>query len=357
MERKNQMNRVAILNSPEYAKCREKIAEGFDLLNFDDDVREKKVLLKPNLLSARTPDSSVTTHPEIVRAVAEIFLRRGAKVSVGDSPARVSTITAARAAGIESVCRELDIPLVDFDDPVSVVLQEGTYRNFEIARPVLEADLVVNLAKLKTHSLTLVTFAVKNLFGCIPGARKQGWHFRARNMGDFSRMLLDLARYLKPSLTVLDGVEGMDGNGPSNGRKIYPGIVALSRNVFSLDDAIAELFQVKHSKVPLLRMAREENLVGEYEIVGDGPVPARLVLPETNYIAVYGAGFLRHFVTKFPRIDRKNCIECRNCEKACPVGAIEIDRFRIDYSKCITCYVCHEICPENAIVFKRRFHI
>jgi formate hydrogenlyase subunit 6/NADH:ubiquinone oxidoreductase subunit I len=104
-------------------------------------------------------------------------------------------------------------------------------------------------------------------------------------------------------------------------------------------------------------MAREEGLVDEYEVVGDAPVPSRLVLPETNYIAVYGAGFLRHFVTKFPKIDKKKCIECRSCEKACPVGAIDIDRFRIDYSKCITCYVCHEICPENAIVFKRRFHI
>lgn len=319
-------------------------------------MRNKKILLKPNMLSARAPAQAVTTHPEVVRAVASIFLELGARVSLGDSPAGVSTEVAAHASGIAQVCEELSIPLVDFDDPVSILLERGTYRRFEIAGPVLEADMVVNLPKLKTHSLTQVTFGVKNLFGCVPGARKQAWHLRVRNMTDFSLMLLDLASHLKPALTVLDAVEGMDRNGPSNGRKIHPGILAISSDVFILDDAVAELFGVNHSKVPILELAREMGLVEPYEVLGDDLKPEKLVLPETNLIAVYGANFLRRFATKFPLIDRSNCVSCRKCERACPAGAIELETFTIDYRKCITCYVCHEVCEKNAIHFKRRLN-
>ncbi len=350
------MKRVAVLSSPEYARCREKISEGLDLIEFNETLQGKKVLLKVNLLSARLPDSCVTTNPALVRAVAEVFLRKGAIVSIGDSPASVRVEVAAYAAGITEVCEDLGVPLVDFDDPVPVVLEQGTYRSFEIARPVLETDLLVNLPKLKTHSLTQVTFGVKNLFGCVPGVKKQGWHFRVRNMKEFSAMLLDLAGYLRPSLTIIDGVEGMDGNGPSNGRIIRPGIIGISRDVFALDDAVAELFGVIHSKVPILRLARERGLVGDYKVVGDEVEPKNLSLPETNLIGVYGAALLRRLVTKFPKIDRKKCVSCRVCERACPAGAIDTSRFNIDYGKCITCYVCHELCPEDAIVFRRRIH-
>ncbi|WP_214061419.1 MULTISPECIES: DUF362 domain-containing protein [unclassified Mesotoga] len=356
MENENLTKRVAVLSSPEYARCRKKISEGLDLIEFNETLQGKKVLLKVNLLSARSPENCVTTNPAFVRAVAEIFLERGAKVSIGDSPASVSTAVAAHASGIASVCEDLGVPLVDFDDPVPVVLEHGTYRSFEIARPVLETDLLVNLPKLKTHSLTQVTFGVKNLFGCVPGVKKQGWHFRVRNMKEFSVMLLDLAGYLKPSLTIIDGVEGMDGNGPSNGRIIRPGIIGISEDVFALDDAIAELFGVINSKVPILRLAREKGLVGNYKVVGDEVEPKKLSLPETNLIGVYGASLLRRLVTKFPKIDRKKCVSCRVCERACPAGAIDVSRFNIDYGKCIACYVCHELCPEDAIVFRRRIH-
>ncbi len=345
---------MTVLSNTEYARCREKIVEGLEQIGFVDDLKGKKVLLKPNLLSPRTADSSVTTNPEFLGAVASVFLQRGATVSVGDSPARASAASVARVSGIEKVCNELSIPLVEFDEPVQVLLEKGVYRRFEIARPVLEADIVVNLPKLKTHSLTLVTFGVKNLFGCVPGSKKQGWHFRARNMSDFSRMLVELASYINPSLTIMDGVEGMDGNGPANGRKIYPGVIAISRDVFALDDAVASICGIKHSRVPILRIARELGFVSSYETVGDKIERIDLVLPETNYIAVYGARLLRRFVTKFPAIDHKRCIKCGNCESACPAGAITLESMKIDYSKCITCYVCHELCPENAILFRRR---
>lgn len=350
----SQTKRVAILSSPEYKKCREKISEGLDLIGFDETLRGKKVLLKVNLLSARSPESCVTTNPLFVRAVAELFLGRGAEVSVGDSPASVSTSVAGYASGISQVCKELGIPLLDFDDPVQIVFDEGTYRSFLISKPVLETDLLINLPKLKTHALTRVTLGVKNLFGCVPGAKKQGWHFRVRNMKEFSKMLLDLAVHLKADLTVIDGIYGMDGNGPSNGRIIKPGIIGMSRDVFALDDAIAELFGVNHSKVPILQIARDRGLVGDYDIVGDEVHPEKLLLPETNFIGVYGAAILRRIVTKFPKIDRERCRSCRVCENACPAKAIDINRFAIDYNKCITCYVCHELCPEDAIVFTRR---
>jgi len=177
----------------------------------------KKVLVKPNLLSPRKPDEHVTTHPLVVKAVLEFLLALGVKPVVGDSPAVGNLERVARISGIKDVCDELGVELVPFED--CVIVDGEIFRNIKIAKVVFEVDGVVNLPKLKTHSQMMMTLGVKNTFGCIVGIEKSSWHLRAGTDENFAKLLIDVHRVVSPILTVLDGVWGMEGNGPSNGEK------------------------------------------------------------------------------------------------------------------------------------------
>ena len=311
----------------------------------------KKVLVKPNLLSPRKPDEHVTTHPLIVKAVLEFLISQGLKPIVGDSPAVGSLERVAKVSGIKDVCDELGVELIPFEEYVTV--KGDTFRGIKMAKAIFEVDAVVNLPKLKTHSQMVMTLGVKNTFGCIVGIEKSSWHLRAGTDENFARLLIDVHRIVSPVLNVLDGVWGMEGNGPSNGEIKFFGVVAISRNAFALDDAIVRSLGVNPDDVFVLREAKKKGLIPDYEIVGD-EFKSSIKLPTTRSFLSRAGRIIEPLITKVPRFDKKKCVKCGICEEKCPAKAIDANLQRIDYEKCIRCYVCHEVCPENAMKLVRR---
>ena len=315
---------------------------------FSGDFRAgERVLVKANMLSPRPAERAVTTRAEIVRGVLKFLLEMGTKPFVADSPAVGSAVKVAQACGIMEVCQELSVPVIDLNNPIK---KDGqVYKRINISSVVFDADKVVNIAKLKTHAQMVLTLGVKNTFGCVPGLEKSRWHVRCGTNENFAKLLVDVHLLVNPVLTVIDGVEGMEGDGPSNGEKKRFGLIAASKNAFALDHAIAARLGVKPESVYTINESMQRKLIEKYEVVGDWE--GSIKLPSTSHVLPI-PGFLKKIVrstVRVPKINKRRCVSCRICEKRCPVHAIDIDAHRVDTRKCIRCYVCHEVCPENAI--------
>src|SRR4030042_4836375 len=209
------------------------------------------VLLKPNLLIGRPPEKAVTTHPSIIKGMIQIVREAGGVPFIGDSPSIGSLSKAAEKAGIKRVAEENDCPLKEFKDPIVPKDRYGKFfKHIEIDRAVLEADVVINLPKWKTHNLTLLTLGVKNLFGCIPGPQKALWHLKAgESRKVFAQILFDIYRMIQPSLTVLDGIVGMEGTGPGSGDPIPLGLILASRDPLNLDQIVCDLLGIPRAAV------------------------------------------------------------------------------------------------------------
>jgi uncharacterized protein (DUF362 family)/Pyruvate/2-oxoacid:ferredoxin oxidoreductase delta subunit len=326
--------------------------------------RGDRVLLKPNLLTARHPDRCVTTHPAMVKAVAQLIQEAGGIPAIGDSPGVGGLRRVAAQAGIAEVADELGCPLVEFTDVAQISTGEAyTFRRFELARAVLEADVVINLPKVKTHSQTLLTLGVKNIFGCIPGMRKAQWHLKAGiDHAYFAGMLTELCQIVKPALTIADGIIGMEGDGPGSGDPRPLGLILAGGSPHALDTTICRIIGVPPEDLLTIQAARQRGFEGtdpkQIEVVGQrvedlGVAPFRLPRRfdvQWNLPAFIKRPLKNVFVPK-PRVDRDLCKRCGGCAGVCPPKAISLSDkgVRIDYRTCIRCYCCQEVCPEAAV--------
>ncbi|MBF2076475.1 MAG: DUF362 domain-containing protein [Synechococcales cyanobacterium C42_A2020_086] len=209
-----------------------------------------RVLLKPNLLTGARPGKECTTRPELVYAVAQLVLAAGGKPFLGDSPAFGSARGVALANGYEPIVNELQLPIIDFQGRrYQTVNQE--LNHLLLSKEAMDADVVINLPKVKSHVQLTLTLGVKNLFGCVPGKMKAWWHMEAgKDPVRFGTMLVETARTIAPNLTILDGIIGHEGNGPSGGEPRPLGVLGASANVFALDRAMVEILNVDPAKVP-----------------------------------------------------------------------------------------------------------
>ena len=219
------------------------------------------VLLKPNLLAGADPARRITTDPALVLEVGLMAKDLGARLMIGDSPALEGTFRAAKRAGIVEVAKRLGAKMKDFNEPVRVSAPAGSvFKSLELARPVLEADVVINLPKLKTHCQMLLTMGVKNLFGAVVAQRKAEWHHMVGADRDtFASLLLDIQRTAAPSLTILDGVWGMHVMGPRNGEPFHYGFLAASQDALALDLAVCDLLGVPRPRFPPGQGGREKG--------------------------------------------------------------------------------------------------
>jgi len=209
-----------------------------------------RVLLKPNLLTSSRPTKECTTRPELVRAVAQMVIEAGGKPFLGDSPAFGSARGVAIANGYLPILEELNIPIIEFHGQRYEVANE-TFNHLRLCKEAMEADVVINLPKVKSHMQLTITLGVKNLFGCVPGKMKAWWHMEAgKDSQRFGEMLVETAKAIDPNLTILDGIIGHEGNGPSGGEPRHLGVLAASPNVFALDLAMLEILQVPAHQVP-----------------------------------------------------------------------------------------------------------
>ncbi|MEG0491738.1 MAG: DUF362 domain-containing protein [Clostridia bacterium] len=353
------MSTVSVQTTPDYsAEALDRaIAAHFEALHVAQFLTPAtRVLLKPNLLAARDPSLAVTTHPALLLAVARYLHAQGVKkITLADSPGGLYTVPTLRK--LYAGCGLLELEkLVTLNEDTSFFERDG----FTLIQPLAQADFVINCAKLKTHGLTVMTAGVKNLFGCIPGLRKPELHCIKPTIDSFAEMLLKLSQAVAPTLTLLDAVDCMEGNGPSGGSIRRMGVTLASRDIYALDEQAALLMGLRPITVPTVRLSRTLGLLrAETTLVGDPLTPAAppFVLPDsvTKGEKLFTPNGLFHRLcgrkTAFPCVITASCIGCGRCAESCPKHIIQIVKHKavIGRKGCISCFCCQEMCPEHAI--------
>ena len=339
---------------------------------------EEKILLKPNLLKKAEVEKAVITHPAVVAAFGRILREEGYQnVILADSCGTGNTVKVIRGTGMDTALEKLGIPAVDFTEGVHVDYPEGIQaKEFIIPRELLESDCVISLSKMKTHALERITGAVKNSYGFIFGMNKAMGHTRYPSADSFARMLVDLNKYVKPRLYIMDGIMAMEGNGPGSGDPVPMNMMLMSTDPVALDSVFCSLVHLKPQMVPTnyhgekmgLGVWREEDLelytpdgrITLEEAVKRYGNPSFHVdrRPVRHGIWEKMAKALNIFQKK-PYIEKDLCIRCSVCVNSCPVPGKAVD-FKngknqppvYDYKKCIRCFCCQEMCPKKAIKVK-----
>ncbi len=338
-----------------------------DLGGLDSVVKNgDRVLLKPNLLKSAGPDEAVVTHPAFMEAVAAMVKDCGATPFVGDSPPLGNLPRVLSKSGYDLFMKKLNIQAVPFTEKITAEFSdERLFRRLDLAKEIFDFDVVINLPKLKTHCQMVLTLAVKNLFGAIVGADKAAWHLRAgKDFDSFATVLVQIFEKVRPALSIVDGILGMEGNGPNAGVPRKIGLIAASSDPVALDAEICRLVGIPLESVRTCVIGQNLGLgtteVDRIERLGDGLVgfplsdferPKSMTmtwnLASGNLIRKF---MENHLVTK-PDIDASLCKNCGVCMKHCPPQAISETNgtMAIDRSKCISCFCCHELCSNEAI--------
>ena len=332
----------------------------------------QRVMLKTNLLSPSTPDRLIVTHPSVVAAMARLVKEAGGTAIIADSPGGPFTRSRLeqcyRKAGLYEVAEATGASL-NFDTrSIQVPHPQGhLVKRLDLMQLIEEVDVIIGLAKMKTHALMTFTGATKLMFGLVPGLTKPGYHGKLSGADRFAEMLLDLVSYVKPALTVMDAVVGMEGNGPSGGDPRNVGLILAGVDTVAVDLVAASVVGIDPLKVLTIRAAvRRGNNTGrlaDVEVLGESvenvKVPA-FKLPAKGMDMDSMPPLLRNLVVNQlvlrPWPDPKRCTRCGVCRQNCPVGAVTLDGgspAKINQEKCIRCYCCHELCPETAIELKR----
>ena len=336
----------------------------------------ERIVLKANLLRAAPPESAICTHPAVVEAVAKLVKEAGGTPVICDSPGgalhkeavlrslyeKTGMAAAAAAAGAE----------LSMDSSTRTVsLPEGkVLRQAEIITPVAEADGVIDLCKMKTHVLMSMTGAVKNLFGVIPGLSKVGYHATHPDHETFADVLLDLTGYVKPRLSLMDGILAMEGDGPgSSGIPRQAGLLLAAANPLALDTAAGAIMNLPRQDNPVLLAAERRGLtpcrMEDVELIGGTVEELRMAdykfpaSTKSNLMDFLGPlarpaeRLCKKALSQTPRIDGAKCVGCGICAKSCPGQAIAMTapgkKARISQKACIHCYCCHELCPQRAV--------
>ncbi|MBN1935102.1 MAG: DUF362 domain-containing protein [Anaerolineae bacterium] len=338
----------------------------------------QRVLLKVNLLRASTPEAMVTTHPAVVKALVGLVQEAGGTPVIGDSPGgpfvRPWVGAVYRSSGMTRVAEETGAELNwDFGETRLSHPKGHLIKSLEVGTYVTSADVVISVPKLKTHNFMHFTGATKNLFGVIPGTIKVGYHSKLLEREAFGEMLIDILTLIKPSLTVMDGIVGMDGSGPSAGDPFEVGALLVSPDGVALDVVAASLAGLDISRIYPLRAAIKRGLttgnIADVDVVGDALADFHIEgfrAPEVGAVEGRGPVWLRRIVNRAfvpAPVANEKCVACGICARNCPVDAIEIVPMRangasvkravMDLDKCIRCYCCHELCPERAIDLKK----
>lgn len=333
----------------------------------------EKVLLKLNLLMKKDPEEGVTTHPIFVQALGDIIKEHGCTVIIADSPGGPFNKTLLkgvyRACGIEKIAKESNFILnyntngVTKGHSTGEILTDITF--IEILEQV---DKIISLSKLKTHGMMKFTGAVKNMYGIIPGLIKAEYHFQYPELKNFSNMLVDVCSYKVPVLSFMDGIVGMEGDGPSSGDLRKVGAVVASSSPYALDVIACQLVKIDPLEVPTIQRSVERELVTRdfSKITIKGKVIKDFSLKPFKTPDITDLNFVKGRVPKFlegplnsfllpkPTFDHQQCISCGDCKKVCPAQVIRFEnkKLHVDLRNCIRCFCCQELCPVKAVHVK-----
>ncbi len=353
---------VFIDRCEDYNEAEKVIQRAFEALGgVDRFVKNgEKILLNPNLLKGESPDKAVTTHPEFIRAIINILEKKDIDIIVGDSPA--GKMTEKKLKKIYSKCGWLDIEYdttanLNFDlKMVNKKLSGGIVKkNFKIMKIVEEVDGIINIPKLKTHSLTVFTGAVKNQFGLIHGLNKSAYHGKFKTLNKFSKMLLDLNDLVESRLSIMDGILAMEGDGPSGGSPIKLDSVLASPDPVACDWAACKLAGIPPQKISTLTESDLDQEDINYINRNPSSFDKNIEYPSggktPGWVPSILADIFANFYLDRPHLLKDKCDTCWVCQEVCPEDAIKKQNYgpKISWWKCIRCYCCTEACPEDAL--------
>ncbi len=375
------MNNVYIRKQADYnlSEITQAVAELLVWGGIDKKINgDTTILLKPNMLSKSTPDKAVTTHPVVVEATVLALENLGAKaenITIADSsggPQNPVVLSANyRTCGFADVADRTGANLYTKLESVPVKTHGTMVKEFELLSPVVDCDVIINLPKFKTHVMTGMSGAVKNLFGTVPGLKKAEFHMRFPDKDNFANMIVDLCETVRADFTIVDGIVGMEGDGPGSGTPRHFGLLLAGENPYYIDGVICGMMGFDLTIPPIMKAAVERGLIPEKlpENTVQGDVDAFVKISDFAMPKSYQIDFsdrvprpirwatptVEKLLAPKPKINSKACIGCGKCADICPQHTIVVKnrKAQINMKNCIRCFCCHEMCPVKAIDVKR----
>jgi len=361
-------SKIAITKCPSYESklVQDSVKQAVNLLGGINNFIKpgSRVLVKPNLLMGVAPETGVCAHPEVIRAVIKILKEINCKISLGDSPSvwgkyieNVDNVY--ELSGVKKICQEEGVELIKLEN-------RRMHGKFILTTAIDNCDYIVSIPKFKTHGLTVLTGAVKNLFGLVSGTYKSELHKKYFAADDFAGMLVDIYEKVKPALTIIDGIMALEGDGPgTSGKPRQLNLLFASSDGVALDAAMAKIMGIKPLDVPTNRIAHKRGLgeidFDKIEVKGESLEDVTgepFLLPASSMVKKIPrpiVNLVKSLIKMRPYVLHDKCIRCEACVKVCPSKVIRFEGQRItfDYSGCIACFCCQEVCPKAAIKVKK----
>ena len=374
------MSKLSIVKCNSYKQklVDEKVQESIELIGGIEKIVKPgdRVLLKVNTLVASSPEKAITTHPALFKAVAKLVKKARGIPLVGDSPGidyhKPDMVWGP--TGLGKAAAEVGAKIVNFHTHGIITVKNPTKNElvpeFYIAKPVLNADVVINLPKLKTHSFTLFTGAIKNLYGVLPGFYKKTIHALEPSPLNFAKILVDIFEIVKPQLTLMDGILAMEGEGPAAGKPRPLGLIIASKDSVAVDAVASCIIGYKPFDIDTTRIAHQRGLgtgkLENIEILGENLEEVKVadfkLVSNVNLLLKNLSGVISlfryiapYFLKIEPYVNKNRCTGCGTCVKNCPIKALSMKNGYpiINRKICIRCFVCHEICPERAVDIRK----
>ena len=360
----------------EFDKLKESIRLALDSTTFKNIKDTDSVFIKVNCLGAYAENLAITTNPLFLKAVIELVKEKTQKILVGDNPANKDLVLALKKNGMYKVIEEENLKVLNGAVQTTITNHNyHTYKEFDVSKEIVDADYLINLPKLKTHTLTYFSGAQKNLFGLIYGLQKSSWHVKAPTPLDFAYVICDLYGAIKENyeeghiINLCDGIIALEGEGPStSGSPKQASIILASNDCISLDQVAIKLAKLNKDKYIIGKIAGEVNLgeanLDNINIIGDDiNLFKEVSLREPDQgISSKAMKFLKHkairnICLEHPKVNKELCVRCGECAKMCSSHALTIEKGEYPHltsSKCIRCWCCQEVCPHHAIQKSKR---